>query len=61
MQLIVAKEIIGRSENELNAIYARVTKDVIRSEIGTPDRRNARANLGNVVSELNVRRMQPGF
>ncbi len=61
MQLIVAIEISGRTEKELSTIYARVTRELTQSVYGTAERRNALASLGNVVTELNVRRMQPGF
>ena len=59
--LIVAKEITGRSEKELSAIYAKVTKELTQSDYGTPERRNALASLDNVTTERNVRRMMPGF
>ena len=61
MQLIISADIMGKTENELSAIYARVSKELTQSDYGTPERRNALASLGNIVTELNVRRMMPGF
>ena len=60
--VIVSAEITGRTEKELSTIYARVTRELTQSELGTPERRNALASLDNVVTELNVRRMmEPTF
>ena len=62
MQIIVAQEIEQRSEPELKALYLMVTRELTKSERGSPGRRNGLASLGNVVCEMNARAcVQAGF
>ena len=48
MRLISAIELYSRSENELSALFQSVTKGLVRTEWGTPERRNALASLENI-------------
>lgn len=48
MRLISAIELYSRSENELSALFHKVTNSLVRTEQGTPERRNALASLENI-------------
>jgi len=48
MQLITTYELKGRTEIQLNAIFAAATCAMVRSNPQTPERRNALATLENI-------------
>jgi len=48
MKLISRFELDRRSNNELSALFCRVSKDLIRTKRGSPERRNALASLENI-------------
>lgn len=48
MRLISNSELAKRSEGELSALFATVSKKLVRSEQGSPARRNALATLENI-------------
>ena len=55
MRLISNHELHQRSENELSALFGLVSKGLVRTERGTPERRNALASLENIARERAVR------
>ncbi len=57
MRLISALELDGRSEKELSALFQRVSKGLVRTERGSPARRNALGSLENI-SRARVARLQ---
>lgn len=57
MRLISARELDGRSEKELSALFQKVSKGLVRTERGTPARRNALGSLENI-SRARVARYQ---
>ena len=55
MRLISNVELHQRSENELSALFSMVSKALVRTERGTPERRNALASLENIARERAAR------
>ena len=47
-RLILGNELYGKSESELFALFNTASAELIRSEPGTPERRNALASLENI-------------
>jgi len=60
MKLISAFELHRRSANELSALFGRVSKGLVLTERGTPERRNALANLENIAREQRRRMRERG-
>jgi hypothetical protein len=48
MKLISAFELHRRSDNELSALFRQVSKGLVLTQRGTPERRNALATLENI-------------
>ncbi len=48
MRLISAHELDSRSENELSALFQKVSKGLVRTKRGSPERRNAIGSLENI-------------
>ena len=48
MKLISNHELYQRSESELSALFRAVSEGLVRSERGSPERRNALASLENI-------------
>ena len=55
-RLILNLELQQRSESELSALFCTVSKGLIRSARGSPERRNSLASLENI-SRARVSRM----
>ncbi len=51
-KLITANELAGKSIPELRAVYRAAHDDLVRSEPGSPERRNALASLENISRAL---------
>ncbi|MGA2607204.1 MAG: hypothetical protein ABSH01_07070 [Terriglobia bacterium] len=56
MKLISNHELQKRSESELSALFCTVSKGLVRTVRGSPERRNALASLENI-SRARVARM----
>jgi len=48
MKLISAYELHRRNANELSVLFGQVSKGLVLTEPGTPERRNALATLENI-------------
>ena len=48
MKLISSHELQTRSESELSALFCTVSKGLIRTKKGSPERRNALASIENI-------------
>ncbi len=48
MKLVSAFELHRRSANELSALFAQVSRGLVRTQRGSPERRNALATLENI-------------
>lgn len=48
MQLMTTAELTHRSETELAVLFGMVSQSLVRSDRGTPERRNALASLENI-------------
>ena len=48
MKLISNHELQKRSESELSALFCMVSKGLVRTKKGSPERRNALASLENI-------------
>lgn len=48
MRLISNSELAKRSERELSALFGEVSRKLVRTERGSPARRNALATLENI-------------
>ena len=48
MKLMTASELTGISEQELSALFARVSQQLVCTKPGTPARRNALGTLENI-------------
>ncbi len=59
MRLITRFELAARSDNELTAIFANVSRQLPRTGVGTPERRNALASLENIRQEQAARLRVP--
>jgi hypothetical protein len=57
MKLILTHELHKRSESELSALFCAVSKGLVRTKRGSPERRNALSSLENI-SRARVSRMQ---
>ena len=57
MKLILTHELHKRSESELSALFSTVSKGLVRTKRGSPERRNALASLENI-SRARVVRMK---
>jgi hypothetical protein len=55
MKLILSHELHKRSESELSALFCTVAKGLIRTERGSPERRNALASLENISRARSLR------
>ena len=57
MKLITNHELQKRSESELSALFCTVSKVLVRTKRGSPERRNSLASLENI-SRARMARMQ---
>ena len=57
MKLILNCELQKRSESELSALFCTVSKGLVRTKRGSPERRNALASL-EIISLARAARMQ---
>jgi len=48
MKMISAHELHRRSANELSALFGEISRGLVLTERGTPERRNALATLENI-------------
>lgn len=48
MRMVLHSELTTLSEGELSALFAQVTRKLVRTEKGSPARRNALATLENI-------------
>jgi hypothetical protein len=48
MKLISAYELHRRSQNELSVLFGQVSRGLVLTQAGTPERRNALASLENI-------------
>lgn len=48
MRLMSSYELQRRTEKELSALFARVSKGLVQSPSGSPERRNALGTLENI-------------
>lgn len=58
-RIITRTELQHLTDNELRALFNRVTRELIQSDPGTPDRRNALANLDTIQIALADRMAAP--
>ncbi len=57
MKLISTHELEKRTDSELSGLFCAVSKGLVRTKQGSPERRNALASLENI-SRARVARMQ---
>jgi hypothetical protein len=57
MKLMLTHELQKRTESELSALFCTVSKGLVRTKRGSPERRNALASLENI-SRARAVRMQ---
>ena len=55
MKLISSHELQKRSESELSALFCTVSKGLVRTRKGSPERRNALASLENISRARSLR------
>lgn len=60
MKLISSHELQERSESELSALFRTVSKGLIRTHKGSPERRNALASLENISRARSLRMIECG-
>ena len=48
MRVISMTELNNRDENELSALFGAVSRGLVKTERGSPERRNALASLENI-------------
>jgi len=59
MRLISNLELQERGESELSALFCTVSKGLVRTKRGSPERRNALASLENISRARAQRACQP--
>ena len=59
MKLITSVELSNKTETELRALFGMVSKALVQTDRGTPERRNALASLENINRTLNGMRARP--
>jgi hypothetical protein len=55
MKLFLNHELQKRSESELSALFCMVSKGLVRTKRGSPERRNALASLENISRARSMR------
>jgi hypothetical protein len=55
MKLITTIELTRRNESELSALFAQVSRGLVRTRRGTAERRSALASLENIARERALR------
>ena len=61
MKLITSHELAGRTHEELRALFNTISKELARTETGTPERRNALGSLENIGRAMCRKHMKPGL
>jgi hypothetical protein len=61
MKLISSHELQPRSLSELSDLFGKVSKGLVLTRSGSPERRNALASLENIARERRARLAGPGF
>jgi hypothetical protein len=61
MKLISAYELHRRSENELSDLFGKVSKGLVLTQHGSPERRNALATLENIARARRMKMAGPGL
>lgn len=61
MRLITSAELAHRSEQDLAALFARISRDLPATRPGSAERRNALASLDNIRRALASRRAGPAL
>lgn len=61
MRLITHFELATRSESELAALFACITRELPHMKAGSPERRNALASLENIQRARAARLRRPRF
>lgn len=61
MKLISSHELQPRSLSDLADLFGKVSKGLVLTRRGTPERRNALASLENIARERRTRLAGPGF
>lgn len=59
MRLMTSSELSGKSPNELQALFAKVSKMVVMTERETPERRNSLATLENINRAMGISSFAP--
>ena len=55
MKMILNHELQKQSESELSALFCTVSKGLVRTQRGSPERRNALASLENISRARSMR------
>lgn len=55
MRLITGTELAKRSDGELAALFGQVSRELIFTKVGSPERNNALASLENIRRERTAR------
>jgi hypothetical protein len=61
MKLISSHELQPRSLSELSDLFGKVSKGLVLTRRGSPERRNALATLENIARERRARLAGPGL
>jgi len=58
-RIITESELTNKTDIELSALFHKVSRDIENSEIDSPERRNALANLENISRTMRTRHITP--
>lgn len=61
MKLISSYELHRRSESELSVLFGQVSKGLVLTQRGSPERRNALATLENIARVRRMKMAGPGL
>jgi len=54
MKIIINYELAKRSESQLKGLFTKLSRDLVTTERGTPERRNILASMENVRRKIAV-------
>jgi len=58
-RIITESELTNKTDIELSALFQKVSREIENSESGSPERRNALANLENISRAMRTRYIAP--
>ena len=58
-RIITESELTNKTDIELSALFRKVSREIVNSKIGSPERRKALASLDNISRAMRTRHSAP--